>query len=674
MAISPWTRPLEMKIAPLPFEALAYGYEKRQKREDEGYTLSSTLEDDLLKIKALDVDKPKRNAKIQEFRNQVSTLYDQNKGNYAQMIPALRDLSRKIKYETTYGDLADINAKANEYATLSSEFDKAEKEGKFGGLGQYMKNYALSLPLMQYEAVGGHSRDSQSGVSNKVGWGDLSQLPNVGEKVSDWVTKYKADKFAGKTLVPTNAGYLVQETNELVKYDDVARDAMTWALQNPDFARVNQVIGSFVPADAVREISLGKDKNGKEIKSILTGKTAGLYDFYSGAVGALAGRESYIKSDVDMLKDWEKAMKMRQDQIAPPVQTQTFESAYTDYRNLENTWEQDKFETDRQGNIITTGTASVIPMAERATRVVGKDAQGRDIVLPVGPEETAYWGDRGKANVARNVELKKKYDNIRTQVPALQGKSDTYVKDFMSKAYTNSGISFSEFNLPDFNYKELTPQILGDLTTKAVFASTAEGGSLKGTFTSVAKELGFESPEQIKAFKDLVQQQASAGNIKLAPFSPLGKSGYSVELVDNEGKPVKLVISSSKELENTFNWVYPLYENFEKGKLGFSTTKLFSDDVGTYTGVTSRDGEPVWYAGRVLSKENTDKNLKAMGKTKQEAEAMGIQFTPDGNLIDPDINKYILQAKDEWLNSKYMKPFRTGYSKNIYNIGDSEEE
>jgi hypothetical protein len=635
---------------PIPFQEMAYMAEKQQERIDKGQTLNDELEDSLLKIKALDVDKPKRNAKIQEFRDQLSTLYDQSGGNYGKMMPGLRDLTRKVKYETTYGDLADINEKYNQYATLSSEFDKAEKEGKFSGLGQYMKNYALSLPLMQYEAVGGHSRDPQSGVSNRIGWGDLSQLPDVGKELSTWVDDYKADRYAGKTLVPTNAGYLVKETNEVVKYDDVARDAMTWALENPSFSRVNEVIGAFAPPDATKEISLGKDKSGKEVKTTLTGKVAGLYDFYSGAVGALAGRESYTKTDVSMLKDWIDAMNRRQSQAAPSIEPQTFESSYTGWRQLDNAWEGDSFIADAQGNIQVGSIQEAYRPGMTAAQI--KDYENR--------------------NVKQANDLKKKYDNVRSQIPALQGKSDTYVRDFMSKAYTNSGMSFSEYNLPDFNYKELAPQVLGDLTSKAVFASTAEGKSLKGTFTSIAKDLGYTSNNELEGFKQYIKKEAMAGNIKLAPFSPLGKPGYSVEVVDTDGNPTKLIITSSAELERAFNWVYPLYQNLEQGKLGFSTTKLLPEDVGTYTGIASRNGEPVWYAGRVLNKENTAKTLQGMGMTKEQAQAIGIEFTADGNLIDPNINQYIEQAANNWLNGRYMRPYRNAAPKNVLDITEEE--
>lgn len=640
---------------PVPFQELAYVAEKKQKRADEGEALITSLEDDFLKVKALPVDKPKRDSIVKAYRENLYSMYDQAGGDVTKIIPQVKNLQRKIKYDVTYGDLGDINRKATEYETLSTNFDKASLEGKFSGLDDYMRQYAIDVPLAQYTMQGGHTRND-AGISNSVPWQDLSQLPDWGKEMSDWFTKYKADKYAGKTLQPTNAGYLVKETNELVRYEDLFMDGMRWVMSNPSFTKVNQIIGALTPQDYTTDVAVGFDKNKNEfITQPVSGATAGVYDFVKNSIMSLAGRESYLKQDTDMFKDWERAMSMKQQMATPEIEPQTFKSTFVDWRKISNPFnkfvtEEGKpnFMTDPQGNIVTEET----PVFQRG------------MTSDQIKEATA----RAAATSKKNKELKITFDNLRKTIPGTANLSDAELSKFMNDAYTNSKMAFDVYNLPDFNYKELAPQVFGDLVNQAVFA-VSEKGSKKNTFSAIAEDLGYTALE----LKKLVMDESKNGNIRLAPFTPLGKPGYSVEIQNKEGKPANLIISSSEPMNKHFQWLYPVFNMLQEGKVGYSTNKVYSDDSGTYTNIGYENNQPYWYVSRVLSKENTDAKLKELGLTKEEAEAQGIKFSPGGRMHVNDINDIIKDNTSAWMNSRFMKPYRTGYSKSTYDINSDEE-
>lgn len=130
MAISPWTKPLDMKIAPLPFEALAYGYEKQAKRQEEADKGLQDLNDSLLKIGAIPVDAARRDEIVGSVQSQVKNIVDKYGVNNLQAaLPEIKNLNRQIQYETTYGELGGIKSRYDGY--LNSQKQKQEYVKKY---------------------------------------------------------------------------------------------------------------------------------------------------------------------------------------------------------------------------------------------------------------------------------------------------------------------------------------------------------------------------------------------------------------------------------------------------------------------------------------------------------------------------------------------------------------
>jgi hypothetical protein len=322
MAISPWTKWLDVKIAPLPFEALAYGYEKRAKKEEEADKLYTDLEAEFSKLKAIkDIDTPKRDERLNLYRNMVSTLYDETRGNPAAMMSGLRQVKSKFMQDATYGDLGQMHQKAVALEQAQEDYKKSSMDGKFSGLDDFVYKAAIAQPLEQYAAMGGHGRD-EKGLTTNLSLGAMPKLPEVFKILDEATSKWKATKYP-MGLTPyydpkTGAytGYLVHGTKEFVSFDEVAKGVYSMGLNIPELRTVNKLVASSVDPSYTKQVAKGKDKQGNIVYETLTGPAAALHDFYAGIGQNLAQRESYEKYDYDYVYDQYAADQRKKEEEA----------------------------------------------------------------------------------------------------------------------------------------------------------------------------------------------------------------------------------------------------------------------------------------------------------------------------------------------------------------------
>ncbi len=676
-------RAFPAEYTPIPFQELAYMAEKKQQFKDKAFDLEADLESQFGKIGALDVDAPERSNIINGFRNELASVYEQSGGNPNKLLTGFKQVQRKFNKELAYGKLGGINQRYQGFAESQKELAEQgksylENKGDKGISpeegGMYLQQ---ELNVLNAEPI------KQTSLGTWETYRKETRQPTLQlTKIADQIAKEMRDKpqlitqFTG--LQDAGGGYYrdVVTKREYTEAQAIEKAAVARMTTDPFVQSYMSTINKISGKEAgLRDLLTAAEQqaqfdpsiysvdgtsynpNDPNARRIFQSKVADKVlneDIYNAAKTA-ANIYQLERLDVDptYLKKWREALMMQKKLSEPPVATpQTFETQYTEWRNMpENVWKNDSFQTDANGNMVVSTSVS--------------DAYVRGMT----PDQIRDYEAR---NIKQQNVLKQRYDKIREEVPALKGKSDLYVRDFMSKAYENSGASFQMVNLPNINFAEATPQLLGNVANSSFYVSTDKGVSHKGNISSSAETLGY-TPQELQA---IVQDQAKKGFIKIAPFSPLGKAGYAITVPSKEadGGSATVIVSSSKELTQNYSWLYPLYENLEQGKMGFSTTKILPTDVGTYTGVYDQGGQPVWYTGRVLSKDDTDKNLRGMGLTKAEAEQRGIQFTPDGNLIDPNITPFIDQSNSRWLNSSYIKPFTMTATRNPYQITDDSQD
>lgn len=290
MAITPWFKPAELSITPLPFQQIAQAGAMMQKQYDTGQAAVTLLEDQFAKLKALPVDVEKRDAKLKEYRDQITQLYDKAGHNYAQMLPGLAQIERSFKQDATYGDLAGINSNAESYAQIVKEYKDAAVDGKFSGHDDLMWTAAIGNPLAAYNNSGGYRRDPKTNSGVSVGFGNLYKLPEVGKGITEFMKDWKPTTIQGG-LGGDDHGYLSSTTHEFITKDEAYLAAMQFALGNPDFEQMNKLVAQTSDPNQTYDV---KDAKGNLVTQ-LKGQSAGLYKFYAGIVDSAADKTAYDK-------------------------------------------------------------------------------------------------------------------------------------------------------------------------------------------------------------------------------------------------------------------------------------------------------------------------------------------------------------------------------------------
>lgn len=313
MAISIWDKPARLTLAPFPFEKYALAGAAKQKAYDEGEALRSSIDDEFYKIKVLPIDEAKRDAKLNEFKSRIESLYTKAEGDYGKMASGLKELQREVKKETTYGDLAGMMSNYQEVTKGQEDFEKAATDGKFSGLDNLVYEASIQTPYQKYINEGGYSRDSK-GIGKKVNIGTLYKMPEVAKTLSDMFQQYTSDKYP-QGLTPYYdpntkefTGYFVKGTKEFVDKNEVTGAVITAAYSLPEFRVVNQLVQQ--TADPNEEVTLKYTKKNPKtnkdeiVTQTLTGPAAGIYNFYKGTAEAIAEREAFTKLDLDYI--WDK--------------------------------------------------------------------------------------------------------------------------------------------------------------------------------------------------------------------------------------------------------------------------------------------------------------------------------------------------------------------------------
>ena len=135
MAINRFNTPAEQNLmqtyVPLPFQEMAAAAQMIQGRHDTGEALAESLDDNLMNIKAnRELDKRFLKDYTTNLDNELSNLIKKHDGRYADMVPDLKLIKKRIDRDLASGDLASIKSSGEQLAKYTEgvlETKKAEK-------------------------------------------------------------------------------------------------------------------------------------------------------------------------------------------------------------------------------------------------------------------------------------------------------------------------------------------------------------------------------------------------------------------------------------------------------------------------------------------------------------------------------------------------------------------
>lgn len=130
--MKPANQPLLDTYVPLPFKEMSLAYARKQKDHDDAETLAGTLDDDILKVRA---STPLHTKELLSIRKNLDTeledLVEKHNGRYADMVPELNKIKKRIDQDFTDGSLHAIKKTTKRKGQLDKDIQKQETKGTY---------------------------------------------------------------------------------------------------------------------------------------------------------------------------------------------------------------------------------------------------------------------------------------------------------------------------------------------------------------------------------------------------------------------------------------------------------------------------------------------------------------------------------------------------------------
>jgi hypothetical protein len=193
MPINIWSKPAQLSITPLPFEAIAAAGAAKQKAYDEGDKALTDLNDNFLKIGSLPVDSPRKQELVGGYQKEMNDIADSYGNDLGAALPKIKQLQRRLNADLSTGELGGIKTRYDGYLTRVKEIDDYRKKyiesGGKQGLSdedaQNLLNYELTNPAYN----GAPIKKTAYGTWNIYKPSEVRYTLNYNTK---------ADEFAGK--------------------------------------------------------------------------------------------------------------------------------------------------------------------------------------------------------------------------------------------------------------------------------------------------------------------------------------------------------------------------------------------------------------------------------------------------------------------------------------------
>lgn len=193
MPINIWSKPAQLSITPLPFEAIAAAGAAKQKAYDEGDKALTDLNDNFLKIGSLPVDSPRKQELVGGYQKEMNDIADSYGNDLGAALPKIKQLQRRLNADLSTGELGGIKTRYDGYLTRVKEIDDYRKKyiesGGKQGLSdedaQNLLNYELTNPIYN----GAPIKKTAYGTWNIYKPSEVRYTLNYNTK---------ADEFAGK--------------------------------------------------------------------------------------------------------------------------------------------------------------------------------------------------------------------------------------------------------------------------------------------------------------------------------------------------------------------------------------------------------------------------------------------------------------------------------------------
>lgn len=228
MAINRFNTPAEQNLmqtyVPLPFQEMSAAAQMIQGRHDKGETLADSLDDELLNIKTnRELDKRYVSDYKTNLDNELSALITKHDGKYADMLPDLKLIQKRVNRDLSSGNLANIKASGEQLSLYNQGVLDTKKDEKYDPYLDLMLGAGGDRAQWMSEGMKNIGTDEQPNYiidedyyQNTVVGGPLSSYKYTGVwQASDMLSQL--DKVYGK----------IKPDSQEITYDQAQPDGTT---------------------------------------------------------------------------------------------------------------------------------------------------------------------------------------------------------------------------------------------------------------------------------------------------------------------------------------------------------------------------------------------------------------------------------------------------------------
>ena len=487
---------------PIPFRDIAFVGEGLRKTSDEAFKIAGAL--DSLQVDAREPDTKRRNEILSNIEGEVSGLYDIYKSDPRQALEQARRLGMSVNKNLTRGELAAIAQSKAAEVEWAKQQKKLYEDNKID-YNTYMFNQQHA---MQQGGIG--QADELGNYSLFQGRRGVNQY-DIQKAANDFITGYKSDKYPGgiKMVKDPTTGlveYYDRTTNEVVKDNEVQKALANALSTNPD---AMNYLGELAQTTGINpQEYLGKILDAYTNKAAFTKTTA---DWKLGHAEAARA------------KDREDAVPLNTGHYSLGTGGEEYEPKYTG-------------RYDEQGNLLPPSEGSNYAWANAP-------------LFSLDPDKTKSK----KTASLSSAQLKMKEDRSYAKKMGIpvEKLSDKQVHDILNQAEkSRAAISHSVRGVTNEDAKGLGREVARTYSSRGMYLyKNGKAVNVEGSIKGLADQLDL-NVDELNAQLKSINEKNITGKAYTIKGIPAGST--VVNLINNDGEPVQVAFSPSKQLQNAF--------------------------------------------------------------------------------------------------------------------------
>jgi hypothetical protein len=176
----------------VPFQEMAMGAQAVQQRADNAEAQQQEAEQELIKAHALDVDVPRRNEIINNYKQKFNDIVQNEGGSYSKAAGKIKGLVRSIQNDMSTGELGAIVGNHNAHQQHVQGLNDMYKKGD---ISSEKRNDLAHMSLNDFKGTG---KAGPTGLYNNYNGITAAKDVNIAKMAADMVNGWKADTLASK--------------------------------------------------------------------------------------------------------------------------------------------------------------------------------------------------------------------------------------------------------------------------------------------------------------------------------------------------------------------------------------------------------------------------------------------------------------------------------------------